>query len=221
MGLEFEEYKEIFPSYYISNFGNIKHDNNFLKKCIHSNGYEQVNIRIGNKYVTKLIHRLVAVAFIPNPDNKPCVDHIDGNKRNNYVSNLRWVTPVESANNIITKKRSIENRKSHNEKKIVAISGEINVYFNSIIEASIILGVDRTSISKCLKGQRGKAGGYVFKYQEMVTYTDFINAIKQMRHSQRRYKRNPTPEKLATLESWECKVDAVVAVLTDTQMKLF
>lgn len=221
MGLEFEEYKEIFPSYYISNFGNIKHDNNLLKKCIHSNGYEQVNIRIGNKYVTKLIHRLVAVAFIPNPDNKPCVDHIDGNKRNNYVSNLRWVTPVENANNIITKKRSIENRKSHNEKKIVAISGEINVYFNSIIEASIILGVDRTSISKCLKGQRGKAGGYVFKYQEMVTYTDFINAIKQMRHSQRRYKRNPTPEKLATLESWERKVDAVVAVLTDTQMKLF
>lgn len=190
MGLEFEEYKEIFPSYYISNFGNIKHDNNFLKKCIHSNGYEQVNIRIGNKYVTKLIHRLVAAAFIPNPDNKPCVDHIDGNKRNNYVSNLRWVTPVENANNIITKKRSIENRKSHNEKKIVAISGEINVYFNSIIEASIILGVDRTSISKCLKGQRGKAGGYVFKYQEMVTYTDFINAIKQMRHGQRRYKRN-------------------------------
>lgn len=221
MGLEFEEYKEIFPSYYISNFGNIKHDNNFLKKCIHSNGYEQVNIRIGNKYVAKLIHRLVAVAFIPNPDNKPCVDHIDGNKRNNYVSNLRWVTPVENANNIITKKRSIENRKSHNEKKIVAISGEINVYFNSIIEASIILGVDRTSISKCLKGQRGKAGGYVFKYQEMVTYTDFIKAIKQMRHSQRRYKRNPTPEKLATLESWERKVDAVVAVLTDTQMKLF
>lgn len=221
MGLEFEEYKEIFPSYYISNFGNIKHDNNFLKKCIHSNGYEQVNIRIGNKYVTKLIHRLVAAAFIPNPDNKPCIDHIDGNKRNNYVSNLRWVTPVENANNIITKKRSIENRKSHNEKKIVAISGEINVYFNSIIEASIILGVDRTSISKCLKGQRGKAGGYVFKYQEMATYTDFINAIKQMRHSQRRYKRNPTPEKLATLESWERKVDAVVLYLTDTQMKLF
>lgn len=221
MGLEFEEYKEIFPSYYISNFGNIKHDNNFLKKCIHSNGYEQVNIRIGNKYVTKLIHRLVAAAFIPNPDNKPCIDHIDGNKRNNYVSNLRWVTPVENANNIITKKRSIENRKSHNEKKIVAISGEINVYFNSIIEASIILGVDRTSISKCLKGQRGKAGGYVFKYQEMVTYTDFINAIKQMRHSQRRYKRNPTPEKLATLESWERKVDAIIAKITDKQMRLF
>lgn len=55
----------------------------------------------------------------------------------------------------------------------------------------------------------------------MVTYTDFINAIKQMRHSQRRCKRNPTPEKLATLESWERKVDAIVAKITDKQMRLF
>ena len=109
MGLKFEEYKEIFPSYYISNFGNIKHDNNFLKKCIHSNGYEQVNIRIGNKYVTKLIHRLVAAAFIPNPDNKPCVDHIDGDRTNNHADNLRWVTYLENNNNPITKKRLSEN----------------------------------------------------------------------------------------------------------------
>ena len=47
------------------------------------------------------------------------------------------------------------------------------------------------------------------------------NPEKQMRHNQRRCQRNPTPEKLATLERWEKEVDAVVAVLTDTQMKLF
>ena len=56
---------------------------------------------------------------------------------------------------------------------------------------------------------------------EKITAKDLAEMVKQMRHNQRRCQRNPTPEKLATLESWERKVDAVVAVLTDTQMKLF
>lgn len=54
-----------------------------------------------------------------------------------------------------------------------------------------------------------------------ITLEEFAELVKQMRHNQRRCQRNPTPEKLATLESWERKVDAVIAVLTDTQMKLF
>lgn len=54
-----------------------------------------------------------------------------------------------------------------------------------------------------------------------ITLEELAYMVKQMRHNQRRCQRNPTPEKLATLESWERKVDAVVAVLTDTQMKLF
>ena len=56
---------------------------------------------------------------------------------------------------------------------------------------------------------------------EKITAKDLAEMVKQMLHNQRRCQRNPTPEKLATLESWERKVDAVVAVLTDTQMKLF
>ena len=56
---------------------------------------------------------------------------------------------------------------------------------------------------------------------EKITAKDLAEMVKQIRHNQRRCQRNPTPEKLATLESWERKVDAVVAVLTDTQMKFF
>ena len=59
------------------------------------------------------------------------------------------------------------------------------------------------------------------KIPKKITAKDLAEMVKQMRHNQRRCQRNPTPEKLATLESWERKVDAVVAVLTDTQMKLF
>lgn len=54
-----------------------------------------------------------------------------------------------------------------------------------------------------------------------ITLEELAYMVKQMRHNQRRCQRNPTPEKLATLERWEKEVDAVVAVLTDTQMKLF
>lgn len=56
---------------------------------------------------------------------------------------------------------------------------------------------------------------------EKITVREFAEMVKQMRHNQHRCQRNPTPEKLATLESWERRVDAVVAVVTDTQLKLW
>ena len=61
-------------------------------------GYNRVSLQVGKyKYKTFLIHRLVAEAYIPNPDNKPFVNHIDGNKQNNCVENLEWVTQQENA----------------------------------------------------------------------------------------------------------------------------
>ena len=65
------------------------------------NGYHQVGLSGSRK--TAFVHRLVAEAFLPNPENKPCVDHINGNRADNRIENLRWVTHKENCNNPNTK----------------------------------------------------------------------------------------------------------------------
>jgi len=86
-------------SYSISNFGNIKsiHRNKLLKPYVNPEGYLKFHLT-SSPYVSKLhsLHRLVALQFIPNPENKDTVDHIDGNKSNNSVINLQWMTTKEN-----------------------------------------------------------------------------------------------------------------------------
>lgn len=90
--------------YSVSDTGEVRRDkdNKILKQYLQKNGYVCVwlNRGYGNKPVP--VHRLVAEAFIPNTNNKPFVDHIDTNRSNNNVSNLRWATEKENSNNPIT-----------------------------------------------------------------------------------------------------------------------
>lgn len=86
--------KEMFDSYLVYDDGRVqnKKTSKFLKPEITKNGYYRVTLCAGGKTNRFLLHRLVALRFIPNPDNLPCVNHLDGNKGNNAVSNLEWVT---------------------------------------------------------------------------------------------------------------------------------
>ena len=79
----------------------------FLKFNTHPAGYKQVALHNKGVMKTKNVHRLVALTYIPNPENKLCVDHINRIRIDNRVSNLRWTTTKENTNNIVVGRGSV------------------------------------------------------------------------------------------------------------------
>ncbi|MCT3335172.1 NUMOD4 domain-containing protein [Lacticaseibacillus paracasei] len=131
-----------------------------LADVVSGNGYHQVNLWRDGKVEIKLTHRLMAKTFIPNPDNLPQVNHRDEDKGNNRVENLEWCTASYNTNYGTRNERAAK----ANERPIYAVSGSGHRYFfESARKAAELLGLDRSAVSKCLRGKRKYHGGFSFE----------------------------------------------------------
>ena len=143
---------EEFEGYGITSCGKVWSfkTNRFLKPSKNDKGYLKVWLTNGNGYGrTVVIHRLVALAYIPNPNNLETVDHIDENKEHNYINNLRWMTREENKNRSWCK-------------KVYCV--ELDKVFESGAAAAKELGLDSSNISNVCNGKRNKTGGYHFQF---------------------------------------------------------
>ena len=154
--------------YQVSNFGRIKSlynyrgKNNILVPHI-KRGYYQIGLRKNTKRKWFSIHRLVAETFIENPNNLPCVNHIDENKLNNKVENLEWCTIAYNNCYGSRLKKVSKTNKLRKEIAQYTIEGELVKEFFSIAEASKQTGFSMTNISNCVNGIFKQANGYIWK----------------------------------------------------------
>ena len=181
--------------YQVSNKGNIRslnfHRSNktkIMKGILDKDGYSRIMLYKDGKGTIYRVHRLVAEAFIPNPNGFPCVNHKDENPSNNDVTNLEWCTVLYNNNyggkgdklskalkGLNTWSRGVPKsndtrRKmalSHSKKVIqMTLEGNIIKEWGSMTEAANSLGCHQSKISECCRGNRKSHGGFRWKYKE-------------------------------------------------------
>ena len=148
----FEDFED---NYFILSTGEVwsKYKKEFLKPYFNSDGYHLVDLRNGECRKQARVHRLVALAFIPNPDNLPTVNHKDECHTNNDISNLEWMSIRDNIRYGTGTKRSAEHRK----KPVICVeTGEV---FPSVKEAADYYQVSYSNIFRALKNPRHTSGG--------------------------------------------------------------
>lgn len=131
-----------------------------LKPNRKKTGYLEVTLAKNNRLTYRQLHRLIAEAFIPNPENKPQVNHKNGDKTDNRVCNLEWVTGSENQRH----RYEVLGQRGGRSKPVVCI--ETGETYPSAKTAADVLKLQRTSITCCCRGTRNTAGNLHFKFLE-------------------------------------------------------
>lgn len=172
MGQNFEEWRPIAEYedlYEISSQGRVKSLNykrtgqtQVLKPIMHTNGYLCINLYKDGKHKFCTIHRLVAEAFLANPENLPEVNHRDECKENNAVSNLEWCSGKDNCNHGTRNARmaAAKNKPVQQFSK----DGRLIAVWSSGKEAEQSTGVHQSNICNCCNGKLRSTGGYVWRY---------------------------------------------------------
>lgn len=181
-----EIWKDIegFKNYQVSSLGNvrrldgyIKHNKGGLKKwqgkilkpVLRNTGYYFVSLCENGKRKDFPLHKLVATAFIPNPNNYPCIDHIDTIRTNNAVTNLRWVTHKMNQNNPITlvnmSKSQINDPNRSKKINQYTTDGVLVKCWPSLMEIGRVLNYSCNSISKCCSKKPHYNTAYGYKWE--------------------------------------------------------
>lgn len=173
--------------YQVSNIGRVKSLNynrtgveNILKPGNNRRGYLTVVLHKGNIPRSKKIHRLICESFIPNPENKETVNHINGIKTDNRLVNLEWASIGENSKhafsiglkNVKGSNNPMFGRtgdRNPNSKKVnrYSISNEYIDSFSGMSEAERLIGISSKRISECCNNKRKSAGGFIFKFEQI------------------------------------------------------
>ena len=159
-------------TYQISNTGKVRSFSSWAKGRLLSisydkQGYPRITLNGEGAYNNHSIHRLVAKAFIPNPENKRNVNHIDGVKTNNHASNLEWVTSRE--NSIHARDNGLlkyAGSNSYNARRVnqYSLNGEFIKKYDCMMDAERDTGIRCSSIHLCCKGKYKRAGKFIWRY---------------------------------------------------------
>lgn len=165
------EYEKL---YQVSNLGRVKsfcknkQEGNILSFSINPKGYYQIILTKSKKPKNWLVHRLVAIAFIPNPNNLPQVNHIDGNKQNNCVNNLEWITNEDNMKHARANHLYPDGKDRITCRKVnqYDLDGNFIKQWDYVKGIEKELGFDNRTICRCCREKRPTAYGYKWKYAD-------------------------------------------------------
>ncbi len=180
--------------YEVSDYGRVRHkDGQEIGGSINNYGYRAYSLFKDGKRYTAKGHRLVAEAFIPNPDGKRNVNHLDGNRDNNYVENLEWATHGENINHAI-KELSID----FSAKPVVqmTLSGDVVAIWANASVAARLLNGNSQLISACCRGTAKSTGDYNWRFAEL----SLERGIREIQAAELRQKLSTLTQELETLE---------------------